>query len=140
MKILLDTNVILDVLLDREPHATVAAHLLSAIEEGQIVGYIGSTTVTTIHYLVSKAKGRAHAKEAVRGLLDLCEIAPVNRAVLEKALDFKLSDYEDAVLCAAATHVGVDALITRNLRDFREVPLTIYSPEELRQLLKESSV
>ncbi len=86
MKILFDTNVILDVLLDREPFSEDASCLLSKVERSEIIGFLCATTLTTIHYLISKSLGPKEAIEHIQALLSLFEVAPVNRLVLANAL------------------------------------------------------
>lgn len=135
MKVLFDTNVILDVLLNREPHAAASARLLSRAEAGDVSCYLCATTITTLHYLSAKAIGSAQASVQPRNLLALCEIAPVHRPVLEKALDAGFPDFEDAVLHEAARQVAVDAIVTRNPRHFKKSVLPVYTPEELIQVL-----
>jgi len=79
MKILFDTNVILDLLLDREPWAEPVAQLFTKVERGDLLGCICATTLTTIYYLASKAVGKKIAQKEIQKLLVLFEIAPVNR-------------------------------------------------------------
>ena len=93
MKTLFDTNVILDVLLDREPFSDDASFLLSKVENSEIIGYICATTITTIHYLAAKVLGAQAASGHIRSLLSLFVIAPVNRVVLENALSSKFEDF-----------------------------------------------
>lgn len=135
MKVLFDTNVILDVLLNRQPHVEASAEALSRAETGDLSGYLCATTITTLHYLTAKTLGAAQAMTHIRRLLALCEIAPVHRPVLETALDNGFTDFEDAVLHEAARQVASDAIVTRNLRHFRKALLPIYTPEELLQAL-----
>jgi predicted nucleic acid-binding protein len=135
MKVLFDTNVVLDVLLDRKPFSEPAAQLLSYAESGEIEASLCATALTTISYLAAKAIGRHAAQEQVRDLLKLFDVAPVNRLVLEGALEVPLSDFEDAVVLSSAYHAGVDALVTRNLRDFKNSRLPVHTPEELLKIL-----
>jgi predicted nucleic acid-binding protein len=132
LRILFDTNVVLDLLLDRQPFAAPAAELLSKAEAGIISGYLCATTVTTIHYLARKVIGARKAKRQVRMLLSIFEIASVNRAALEG----RFRDFEDAVLHEAARLVNADAIVTRNVEDFEESELPVYSCEEMLSLLK----
>ena len=101
MKFLIDTNVVLDLMLDRAPFADDAAQLFDQAERGNISAVICGTTVTTIFYIAAKTIGARKAKQAVGGLLSLCEVAPVGRAVLEAAIVSDFQDFEDAVLAAA---------------------------------------
>ncbi len=80
MKVLFDTDIILDVLLDREPFADNAAYLLSKVERSEIIGFVCATTITTIH---TKALGSKEASRHIESLLSLFLIAPVNQVVLE---------------------------------------------------------
>ncbi len=134
-KVLFDTNVVLDVLLDRSPFADIAAVLFSKVDQGLMKGYLGATTFTTIHYLAAKTVGSKQAEEYVKQLLALFEVAPVTRDVLEVALQAGFADFEDAVLYEAARQVGVDAIVTRNMQNFKQAQMPIYTPAELAQML-----
>jgi predicted nucleic acid-binding protein len=136
LRILFDTNVVLDVMLDREPHAETSSEILSRVESGDLTGCICATTVTTIHYLAARAVGSERALVEVRKLLSLFEIASVNRAVLETAIDLGFSDYEDAVLHEAACAVDAQGIVTRNPRHFKNGTLPVYRPEELSRALE----
>lgn len=130
MSIVIDTNVVLDLLLDRAPFADAAAEVFLRIERGEVAGVLCATTLTTIHYLASKSVGNAAAKKHIRQLMSLFELAPVTRPVLESALQSKLADFEDAVLAEAGAAAGAEAIITRNGKDFVKGPLRVYSPQE----------
>jgi predicted nucleic acid-binding protein len=131
MRVLFDTNVVLDVLLDREPHAEVAAQLMSLVDVGRLEGFVSSTTVTTIYYLAAKAAGPKAAKRHVRTLLDIFLIAPVDREVVENALDVEFDDFEDAVLHEAAVFAEATAIVTRNGKDFERASIAVFNPREL---------
>ena len=128
MKILLDTNVILDLFLDRHPFSDHAATLFSLIETSRMEGLICATTLTTIDYLLKQKLPRNQAQKALKKLLDLFEVAPVNRPVLEQALQSKVTDFEDAMLEQAAALVNADAIITRNVKDFKKSTVPAYDP------------
>lgn len=135
MKLLFDTNVVLDTLLPREPFAATANKLIAAVERSELEGYLCATTLTTIFYLVNKRASAEEARRALRQLLGFYNVALVNRAVLQSALDIGFSDYEDAVLHEAGVQSGVDAVVTRNIKDFKHATLRIYSPEEVVAIL-----
>lgn len=128
--VLLDTNVVLDALLLREPFAVEARELFQMAESGDIKAFVCATTLTTIDYLAAKTVGAAKARKLLTLILSLCEVAPVTRTVLENAIASSLSDFEDAVLCQAAVACGVGTIITRNAKDFRGCGLSVYSPRE----------
>lgn len=135
MKILFDTNLILDVLLDREPFSDLALKLVSKVEKKEIQGYLGATTVTTIYYLASKVAGKKQADLEISKLMSIFQIAPVNKSVLTEAIKTKFNDFEDAVLHEAAKQIEVQGIVTRNPKDFKNATLSIYSPEELHKML-----
>ena len=135
MRVLFDTNVVLDVMLDRAPFAAASAEVLSRAEAGKMIGCVCATTVTTIHYLATRVIGAERALGEVRKILSLFEVAPVNRAVLETALELGFADYEDAVLHEAARQIGASGIVTRNPGHFKKASLSIYSPEELTRAL-----
>lgn len=132
---LFDTNIILDVLLDREPFSNDASYLLSKVEQSEITGFISATTVTTIHYIVTKALGSQAASRHIQSLLSLFAIAPVNRIVLENAAASKFDDFEDAVLHEAACHAGAKYIVTRNIVDFKNSKLPVFQPAEFINIL-----
>jgi len=130
LRVIVDTNVVLDVLLAREPFAAQAAHILALVEQSSIEASLCATTVTTIHYLLAQSLSANETRNAMRGLLDLFEIAPVNRPVIEQALQSKIAHFEDAVLEQAGRLVGAEAIITRSTRDLRRSSIKALEPQE----------
>lgn len=130
MKVLFDTNIVLDLLLDRAPFADYAAILFSKVEHAEITGYLCATTITTVHYLLAKALNKKDALSHIRTLLALFEIAPVNRLVIEKAIESGFADFEDAVLYEAANHAGASYIVTRNVADYRKSDIPVYGSRE----------
>ncbi len=135
MKILLDTNVVLDLLMDRMPFADSAVGLFSKVEDGTIIGYLCATTITTVYYLAAKTLGAPRAQEEIGKLLNLFEVAPVNRHVLESALTADFNDFEDAVIHEAACHVGAEAIVTRNQKDFKKSRIPVYFSDEMIKIV-----
>ena len=135
MRVLLDTNILLDALLEREPFVREAEVLFEAIESDRIEGYVTATTLTDIFYIVRKAKGVAIAKQAVSRILAGMEICTVDRSILETAISSLLPDFEDAVQIACALNENLDAIITRDTQDFADADLQIISAGELLQRL-----
>ncbi len=133
---LFDTDVILDLFLDRQPFAEAAALLFSKVEEGEIQGFVSATTITTIYYLAAKTIGARKAKWATRKLLSLLEVASIDRTVIEGALEGKYKDFEDGVIAEAARQIQANIITTRNVRDFKTSPVPAYSPEEMLKMLK----
>jgi predicted nucleic acid-binding protein len=135
LRVLVDTNVVLDVLLDREPFVEDSADILARVETGEVSGWLCATTVTTLFYLIAKAANVATARAEVQNLLSLFEIAPVNRPILDGAIALEFSDFEAAVLHEAARQVEAQAIVTRNVQDFDPSEIPVYTPEELKAIL-----
>ncbi len=131
MRVLVDTNVVLDVLLARRPFVAASAEVFGLVERSRLEGLLCATTITTIDYLLTQAMPRPAARQAVQKLMALFEIAPVNRTVLEEAIRSKVTDFEDAVLEQAGRLAGADVIVTRNQTDFRHASLKILGPDEL---------
>ncbi|KAM3098625.1 type II toxin-antitoxin system VapC family toxin [Phormidesmis sp. 146-12] len=132
MRILIDTNIVLDVLLDRVPFVEEGVTLFEMVERQQVQGYIAATTVTNVFYIVRKAQGQDTALDAVHRILTALELCPIDRAVIEQAIESGLKDFEDGVQLACAQLDQMDALITRDRNDFSGVALPIWSIAELR--------
>ena len=139
MRVMLDANVVLDVLLRHEPFHEPAGQLLSRAERGDIQGYICASVVTTIFYLARKVVGLDQAHRQVRTILSILDVAPVTGAVLQEAADSNMSDFEDAVVAASARQMQVGAIATRNERDFAKARVSVYSPASLLVLLDASA-
>jgi len=139
MKVLFDTNIIIDVLLDRKPFSEHASYLLSSVERSEINGFLCATTVTTIHYLLSKYLDKEKAIDSINSIMALFEIASVNRLVIENALKSKFSDFEDSVLHESARHAGVEYIITRKIKDFKKSKIPAYTVTEFLTMLESLS-
>lgn len=136
MRVLFDTNVVLDVLLARAPHAASATTLFDYVARKELDGLLGATTLTTIFYLAAKASAPAKARRHMHTLLGLFDVAAVTRSVLADALEAGFKDYEEAVLHEAARQAGASAIVTRDPSGFAASKLRIYSPPELLRLIR----
>ncbi len=130
MRIVLDTNVVLDVLLEREPFNRQATTIFSLVEQAKLEASLCATTLTAIDYLLSQSMARKQARKVITSLLELFEICPVNRAVLQSAAISGINDFEDAVLHESARLSSCQAIVTRNGKDFKKATLAILDPAE----------
>ena len=130
MKALIDTNVVLDVLLDRRPYSVDAVAVFTLVETGRIRGLLCATTVTTIDYLLLQSMSRRAARDCIGKLVRLFDVAPVNRAVIEGAMRSRMADFEDAVVDQAALLAGADVVVTRNAKDFAHGSVPAMDPRE----------
>jgi predicted nucleic acid-binding protein len=135
MKVLLDANVVLDVLLDRPPHFAASAAVWSAVEAGTAEGLLSAHAVTTIHYLIRKEQGAAKARQTLTAILRVFGVAMVDERVILEALEMHSPDFEDSVTAAAAGLAGCDLIVTRDPKGFRESPVRALAPEAAVHLL-----
>lgn len=133
--LLLDTNVILDVLLAREPWVEDATYLLNAIAQRSLLGFVAGHAVTTVYYVVERARDRRTAVTAISDLLQVVAVVPLASEDFHRALAIGLRDFEDAVQASACLRVGAHFLVTRNPRDFSGAPVALRSPAEARALV-----
>lgn len=129
---MLDTNVILDVWLAREPFWRDSAHLLARVEKKEIEGWICPTTVTTLHYLGKKVLGEKRTRVLLESLLEISNLGVLSSRVFTSALASKVADFEDAVIEAVALHNAIDLIATRNTKDFRKSQVTAKEPSKIK--------
>ncbi len=139
MRILIDTNVVLDFLLDRQPFAEDAAKVFEKIDAGQVEGFIAATTITNIYYIVRKAGGAVAALGAIVQILTDLHICAVDKEILEQAIALNFKDFEDAVQCACGIAHGVDAIVTRDASGFTKAGILVIAPGELDNIMSERS-
>lgn len=130
MKVLLDTNIVLDLLLQREPFYKDALEIFSFIELKKIDGYLCATTMTTIHYLVSKTLKKNQSNKVIEDLLQLFKIAEVNKDVLLSSVKHNGIDFEDSVLYTSAKFADIDVIVSRDKKGFKKSKVLVQEPNE----------
>lgn len=139
MRVLIDTNILLDFLLQREPFRQDAEELFQAINSSQIVSYVTATTLTDIFYIARRhTRSIEKARQAVSETLIVMVICPVNRAILESALASGIADFEDAVQIACAVSQGLEAILTRDTQGFASSTMPVLSVRQLLDQLKQT--
>ncbi len=131
MRILLDTNIILDILLERKGFVDDSLNAFQkALSKGDRL-YLSSSSVTDVFYIIRKqTNSKEKALEAITGLAKLMYFADVNEDCILKTLKSKIEDFEDAVVDEVASHIKADYIITRNINDFKYSKNTIITPNE----------
>ncbi|MGK7878081.1 MAG: type II toxin-antitoxin system VapC family toxin [Xenococcaceae cyanobacterium] len=138
MKVLLDTNIIVDVALERQPFYTESLQVLSMVYQKRVKGYISASTFSDIYYIVRKAKGRDLTLDFLKRMATLCQLATVNEAAIEIALNANFRDFEDAIQYSTAVINQLDAIVTRNPQDFAVTVPRILTPNQLIQEITDS--
>ncbi len=137
-KILLDTNVIIDIALEREPFVKKSVELLRLINKQNIKAFVTATTVTDIYYITQKKTGHDKTIEFLKNLFEYIKIAGVDTVSILNALNSDMKDFEDAVQTETAKQFDIHAIVTRNKKDFENSNLKVFSPDEyINELKKE---
>lgn len=131
MRILFDTNIVLDLLLDRAPFADEAEQLWSAVDEGLIRGAIATFSIPTIHYVVARNHSPQRATDAVWACITSFDLCATYRENIIAAARMNGPDFEDSLQITAAVTDFLEGIVTRDPRGFAKSPIKIYSPSEL---------
>ena len=127
---LIDTDVLIDVAIDRKPHSESACELLNRLELRPRSAFIAWHTASNFYYLVASKRGAADTRRFVAELLGYVRVAPVDTAALRFAITLPMSDFEDAMQVAAARACNARYIVTRNVRDFRLSPIPAITPQQ----------
>lgn len=129
-KVLIDTNIALDMLQKREPFAIDALELFALAEEGKVKLYLSTDSLSTIFYIVKKSSGIKVAREAVSKILDFVSLGALDEKAVLQGMSFDFDDIEDAFIAAVAQKINAEAIVTRNLADFKLSPVAALPPRE----------
>ena len=138
MKVLIDTNIVLDIALNRKPFVEHASLLWRLAENKVITACVSNTSITDIFYICRKHAGKDTARSFIADILDTFSLADIDKQGFRDALHSEITDYEDAVQYVICTRNGCDALITRNKADYGN-KVNVLDPAELIEHLKTSS-
>ncbi|MCY3687807.1 MAG: PIN domain-containing protein [Gammaproteobacteria bacterium] len=127
--ILLDTDVLIDLALDRQPHASAAARLIDSIEQGDQRACIAWHTISNFYYIVAPSRGRENVKKFIVELTRFVDVASADAHAVRFAASLAMADFEDALQVAAARAVGARRIVTRNTKDYARSPIPAVLPE-----------
>lgn len=135
MKLLIDTNVVLDVLLRREPFSKTAAEVLNLTQRDDVREYVSASAITDIYYIANKQlKDRAAVRDLLERLLKIVSVAAVSEQEIRNALNLTWADFEDSVQYSVALLNEMDGIVTRNPDDYQEANMRIWLPEQALEL------
>ena len=138
-RVLFDSDVLLDVLAQRQPFVIASAQALNTVTQEQVQGYVSGHAVTNIFYLLRRQVGSIGARELISRLLQRIQVASVTNEVIQAALQSSITDFEDAVTSEAANAAGVEVIVTRNTSDFIASSVPAVLPEEFLVMWTQSS-
>ena len=128
--ILLDTDVLIDIALDRRPHSGPATELLDRIEHGAESAYIAWHSVSNLYYIVAPARGGVSTREFIVELTRFVAVASTDTEAIRYAAELPMADFEDAMQVAAARACGARHIVTRNIEDYQRSPISGGQPSE----------
>ena len=132
MKLLIDTNIILDVLLKREPFYNEGAKVLNLAKEDNISLYVSASAITDIYYIANQSlRDKAEVKDLIVKLINIVSIASVSEDEIRYALTLPWKDFEDSVQYSVALLQEMEGIVTRNSSDYKEAEVKIWTPKEL---------
>ncbi len=135
-KLFLDTNVVIDLLGEREPFYEAVAKIVSLADKGRIQLSVSALTYATAFYILSRFEDKELVKEKIRKFKVILETSDLTDKVLDKGLSSKIRDFEDALQYFCALENECHVIITRNGKDFKESALPVLSPDEYLNSLR----
>ena len=134
-RVLFDSDVLLDILAQRQPFVAASARALNTVMQNQVQGYVSGHAVTNIFYILRRQVGNEIARELLAKLLQHLQVASVTDEVIRQALNSPIKDFEDAVTSAAALTTGLEIIVTRNTPDFVASLVPAMLPDEFLTIL-----
>lgn len=136
IKLFLDTNILIDLLADRQPFSKYAAELLGASENKKVELYTSSHSIATAYYILNKQIDDKSLRVLLDDLMDYIFPISIDYLILKKAVKSNVKDFEDAIQILAATSItNLDAIVTRNPKDFKDAGILVLSPEKAVELI-----
>jgi predicted nucleic acid-binding protein len=133
-KLFIDTDVIIDIAINREPFSIAAAKLLSQIEYKNFIGYTSSLIFNNVYYVQRKVANSEVAIHFLKKLRLIVKVLGVDDIIIQKALESSFSDFEDAIQYYTSTENNMDYIITRNVDDYKKSIIPVHTPDEFLKL------
>jgi len=130
-KLFVDCDVLLDVGLGREPFREASGQLINYLEANPSSGFIAWHSIANIFYIISKAISKEKAKSFIVKLCQFVQIVPTSNTEVLYAANLPMTDFEDALQCAAALTCGADMIVTRNIEDYQLSPIKAVTPTQI---------
>ncbi|MDH0030634.1 MULTISPECIES: PIN domain-containing protein [unclassified Acinetobacter] len=131
-RIFIDSDVILDVALARQPFVEASHQVLALCEKGNFTGCISSNSIANIYYILRKSGGDEKARLFIKQILKFMVVIPVDHVGISRALDSKFTDFEGAIKHFAALSFGCIKIVTRNIQDYKFAELNEVLPIEFK--------
>jgi predicted nucleic acid-binding protein len=129
MTVLIDTDILLDIALKREPFFSYSSQIIEMCENNTLIGYLAWHTLSNFYYLVGSEEYKKYTREFISDLLQFTKVAPTNTESAKRALSMKISDFEDALQISAAISCNADYIITRNVKHYKKSQVPALTPD-----------
>ncbi len=136
-RVLFDSDVLLDILAQRQPFVVTSAQALNKVIQNQVEGYVSAHAVTNIYYILRRQVGNEVARQLLARLLQHIKVASVTNQVIKMAINSPMTDFEDAVTSAAAQTADLELIVTRNTADFVASLVPVMCPDEFLTIVFE---
>jgi predicted nucleic acid-binding protein len=131
IKILIDTNIILDIVLKRKPFFIESARIFEKIDDKLVEGSVTATSITDLYYIASKQTDKTQAKNFLIDLIQVVNIIGIDKEIVVEAIESDMKDFEDAIQSFAAEYNELEFIVTRNVNDFIGSNIEAIEPKEL---------
>jgi len=136
-RLLVDTNIVIDLLAKREKFLTEAQELFTLSDKKEVKLYVSSLTFANTHYILSQSLKIDDSRKILRKFKVLVEVLPMDDKIIDLSLDSDFKDFEDALQNFAAVSNGdIDVIVTRNVKDFKKSEIAVLTPESFLKLTK----
>ncbi len=136
-RLFVDSDVVIDFFTDREPHANPASELFELNEKGELTLFISAVSVNNIYYIIRKYLGHKKTLEVIENLLEITELIGTNKKEIVQALKNNFKDFEDSIQYSTALTVqNLDAIITRNVKDYKNSNIAVLTPLQFLKMKK----
>jgi predicted nucleic acid-binding protein len=129
-KILVDTNIILDLLAKRELFYLEAQELFTLADKGEVLLYVSSLTFANTYYVLSQSLKINNARKILRKFKILVDVLPMDDKIIDLSLDSEFEDFEDAIQYFTAIENGLNLIVTRNLKDFKKSEIPVLTSKD----------
>ena len=136
IKLFIDSDIILDLLAEREPHYIHAARLFTLIDRNEIAAFTSPIVFANLHYLLKKQTSNSIALKSLRKLKTFVNILPIDERIIEQSLNSDFSDFEDAIQYFTAVNNGITLIITRNKINYKKSKIDVLTAEEFLKSLE----
>lgn len=139
-KLFIDSDVVIDFFTDREPFANPASELFELNEQRKVELHVSAVSINNIYYIVRKYLDHKRAIQVIEELIDMVQVVGTTKSAIIQALKNGFNDFEDSIQYSTALTIdGIEAIITRNVKDYEKSEIAVFTPENyLKSRVNES--